>query len=328
LIFKLKQLAKVNESQQNEPQYSRIIFPTPGKKIDIQFLSLPTDFGEKIFLKLMDRHPIQRLPALSEFYLSLSNMNQIIKVMQSKEGLMLVSGPPKSGKSEFAYSILKELKSENIGILTVEDDIKWHLKDIDQSQVNPKAGFKRSDVLASCLKLHPKVIYIQNIEDPDISELVCRSSESEKVFYVAGIEATDVFEAMSKAIQLGIHKIVSVVINQQRVRRLCDHCKDAYNLSPIEIEQMFVWDQKTEVTAFREKGCLYCKQRGFCGQIGIQEVIIVKDNVRSLLSSRTPKVSIMQAAAQFGYQSKEYDGIKKVLRGLTTFNELSTISSS
>jgi type IV pilus assembly protein PilB len=322
LALKLKQLAKMDAIKDNQSHYSRIIFPTPGKKIDIQFLCLPTDYGDKIFLKLMDRHPIQRAPALKELCLSLSNMRQIRNGFKSKKGMILISGPPQSGKSTLAYAILRELRSEKIGILTVEDSIKRLLKDIDQFQINPRAGFNRSDALESCIKLLPKVIYIQNMDDPDIAEIVRREAEHRNIFFIGGMESENALEALEKSSRLGLHQIVSVIINAQCIRRLCDHCKEPYNLSSSEIEKLFVWDQASEVTVFREKGCPYCRQTGFFDRIGVQEVLSVDENLLRLISSKAPMKHMVQTAAQLGFKSKEYDGIKKVLRGLTTFKEI------
>lgn len=323
LALKLKQLAKIDESQSNQSQYSRIIFPTPGKKIDIQFLNIPTEFGDKFFLKLMDRHPIQNAPALNELYLSHSNIHQIRNAMKAKKGILLISGPSKSGKTTLAYAILMKLRSDNIAITTVEDNIKRLIRDIDQTQINPKAGFKRADALASCMKLHPKVIYIQNMDDPELVEAVRRGVEFENIFFIAGITAGDVFETFEKSNRLGLHQAVSLIINQHCIRRLCDHCKEPYKLSPSEIEKIFIWDQKTDVTAYLEKGCSYCRQAGFWGRIGVQESLAVDENLKNLISAKTPMSGMMQAAVKSGYKSKEYDGVKKVLRGLTTFKELS-----
>jgi len=325
LALKIKQLAKIDDSPNNQSRYSRIIFPTPGKKIDIQLLSLPTDFGEKFFLKLMDRCPILRPPVLKKFFLSLSNIQKIRAAIKSRKGMILISGPPKSGKTTLAYSILRELRSDNIAIMTVEDNIKRLLKDIDQCQINPKAGLKRSDVLSSCMNLHPKVIYIQNIDDPDMAETVRRGMELESIFFIAGIEAGDVFEALEKSSRLGLHPHVSVAINQHCIRRLCDHCKEPYNLLPSEIEKLFSWDQKTEVTVYRGKGCPYCRKVGFFDRIGVQEVLTIDESLIGLINGKTPMTNLLQAAAHSGFKNKDYDGIKKVLRGLTTFNELSGI---
>jgi type II secretory ATPase GspE/PulE/Tfp pilus assembly ATPase PilB-like protein len=137
--------------------------------------------------------------------------------------------------------------------------------------------------------------------------------------------AGDVLESIEKARRLGLHQIVSLAVNQRCIRRLCDHCKEPYPLTPPEIDKLFIWDQKTPVTAYREKGCPYCRQAGFFDRICVQEALPVDDNLRNLINGNAPAADILEAAARLGHKSKEYDGIKKALRGLTTFKELSGV---
>jgi type IV pilus assembly protein PilB len=327
LALKLKQLAKTDLLPSDQSHYSRIIFPTPGKKIDIQFKSTPAEFGEKFRLKLMDRRSFQNAPLLNELYFSLNNIKKINAAISAQQGMILISGLPKSGKTYLAYSILRELRSQRLHIMTVEDTVKRLLKDIDQYQTNPKAGFKRADALSSCIKVHPKVIFIQQMEDPEIIETVRKGAEAENIFFIGGIEARDVFEALEKSNHLGLLPIVSCVINLDCLQRLCEHCKEAYPLLPPEIDNLFAWDQTTDVTVYRESGCPYCRQSGFFNLIGIQEVLAVDNIIKTLIRSHAPLKQIQEASAHLGFQSKHYDGIKKVLRGLTTFNELVKSSS-
>lgn len=328
LLAKLKQMAKIDTGPKAEAQYGRILFPTPRKKIDIQFLNLPTDLGEKIFLKLKDRVTLPKIPPLTEQYISTRNIKQLTDVINPLKGLFLVSGPPKSGKSTLSYSILKELQTRGIKkIMTVENAVKRLLKDIEQYQVNPKAGFDRKTALNACLKQHPNAIYIQNINDPDIAGIIRNAVESGQ-FIIAGIESKDVFDALDHIMQLDMGSILSGIINQQFVRRLCDHCKEKYLLSPEEIEDMFIWDGKTEVSAFRESDCPYCKHTGFFGQIGIQELLIINDDIQKLIGNDVAMVDIKIKTKQLGFQSKEYDGIKKILRGLTTQKEIKKMLST
>ncbi len=325
LTAKLKQLAKTDLLPKDQSHYSRIIFPTPGKKVDIHFKSVPSDFGEKIYLKLMDRQSFQRAPMIHELYFSANNLKKIKTAVKAKKGMMLISGPPKSGKTYLAYAMLRELRAQKISIMTVEDSVKRLLRDIDQYQINPKVGFKRADALASCMNLHPKAIYIQRIEDPGIIDMVRRGAEAENIFFIAGIEAQDVFRALEKSDQLGLLPLVSIVIHQNCVPRLCDHCKEPYPLLPPEIENLFIWDQKTEVTVYREKGCPYCRQSGFFDFIGIQEVLVAVDHIKTLIQNKAPLRQIQEAASRLGFQSRHYDGMKKVLRGLTTLDVLSRL---
>lgn len=322
LLPKLKQMAKIDPKTKDGEQYSRILFPTPGKKIDIQFSCLPTDSGEKILLKLKDRVNIDQVPALTEQYISIKSVRLLTDTINSQKGLFLISGPPKSGKSTMAYSLLKDLKTRHAKkILTVEDSIKRLLRDIEQYQVNPKAGFNRKTALEACLKQKPPAIYLQNINDPEITDSICNAAKSE-LLIIAGIESKDVFDALNKIKHLGMGSVLSGIINQQFVRRLCDHCKEKYQLPDETIENIFVWDGKTKVYAFREKGCPYCKHTGFFGRIAIQELLIMNDDLRKFVDKNIIESDRQLKSKQPEFQNKEYDGIKKILRGLTTLDEI------
>ncbi len=327
LLRKLQTMANVINARGNDAQYSRIIFPTPGKKIDIQFLSLPTEFGEKIFLKLMDRQALQKIPEMSDLYLSIKQMRRLEQQVTSRNGIMLISGPAQSDYSSIAYSIIKNIRSLNTQkIMTVEDSPAWLLKEIDQYQVNPKANFTRSDALKSCMNLHPNVIYVQNINDPEITGDL-RDAAGSGQFIIAGINAADVFDALSTT-KLGIGSVLTAIINQQMVRRLCDHCKKRYQLSPKEIEDLFIFNGAPKIFAYRATGCPYCRQTGYYGHIGIQELLVINDEIKNLISRNATTSDIKTISKKLGFQNKEYDGIKKVLRGLTTFEEIQSLHSS
>lgn len=327
LLKNLKTMAKINDAKDNDAQYRRIIFPSPGKKFDIQFLSLPTEFGEKVFLKLMDRKALQHIPRINDLYLSLNQLRRLENQVSSLKGIMLISGPSQSDYSNLAYSIIREIRSLNTQkIMTVEDSPSCLLKEVDQYQVNPKANFTRSDALKSCLNLHPNVIYVQNIKDPEITDDLRNAAETGQ-FIIAGINATDVFDTLFTT-RLRIGSVVTSIIHQQIVRRLCDHCKEKYQLSPEEMEDLFIFDGTPKVFAYRATGCPYCRHTGYHGHIGIQELLVINDDIKNLISRNATIGDIQKKCKKDGFQGREYDGIKKVLRGLTTFEEVQSLHSS
>jgi type IV pilus assembly protein PilB len=325
LHHKLHQMAKIDGASPDTPRAGRILFPTPGKKLDIQFLAIPRDFGKKLFLKILDRNPLPRVPALSELYLSKKNISKLRNVIQPPHGLFLVTGPADSGKTAFAYSMLHALKDRAFTCVTVEDGIKYLITDTRQYQVNPRAGFTRTELFNACLQTHPDVVYIQNIDDPHMTGALIRAAALENIFIIGEMTANHVHEALESVIRLGLGSMLAGIVNQHLVRRLCDHCKETHQLPSSEVEKIFTWDGKTTITACRSKGCTYCNQSGFIGRIGIQEVAMIDENIRESLNGDRLSSNIRQALAPQTSRGLEYDGIKKVLRGLTTFSEIEKI---
>jgi type IV pilus assembly protein PilB len=328
LIKNLKTMAKIDDApKKNDAQYSRIIFPTPGKKFDIQFLSLSTEFGEKIFLKLMDRQALTNIPKISDLHLSLKPKRLLEHQINARKGIMLISGPSDADYIDLSYSIINEIRSLNTHkIMSVEDAPRWLLSEVDQFQVNPKANFTRSDAFRSCQNLHPKTLYVQNINDPELTGDLRKAAEAGQ-FIIAGINAVDVFDALNTT-RLEIGSVVTAIINQKKVRRLCDHCKKKYPLSPKEAEDLFIFEGPPKIFAYRAMGCPYCRHTGYHGYIGIQELLVIDDTIKNLIQQDTTIHDIKNQSKKHGFQNKEYDGIKKVLRGLTTFTEIHSLHAN
>lgn len=326
LLQNLKNMAKVNDDGSANPKYSRIMFPTPGKKFDIQFLSLPTEFGEKIYLKLMDRDALSAIPDISDMYLSVAQLRQLKELLAAQEGMMVISGPTLPDYSALAYSIIEEIRALNgRKIMTVEDSPGWLLKDVEQYQVNPKANFTRADAVTSCLNLHPDVLYVQNIKDPQITDDLKTAAESGK-FIIAGIIAADAFDTLYIT-RHRLGSVITAIIFQQMVRRLCDHCKEKYQLSDQTLSSIFIFEGMPRVFAYRAVGCPYCRHTGYQGRIAVHELLVINDEIKTLIQQGATIDELKSKFKSLGFRNREYDGIKKVLRGLTTFDELQSLHS-
>ena len=321
LAANLKKLAKLEDKASDTPRYSRILFPTPGKKYDVRFLCLPTENGEKLFLRLMARNPLPRLPQLPDLYMSKKLQKFIARQLDAQNGLFLIASPESAEAAPIAYAMLSKFASGRGKYLSVEDDIRYLLKGVEQYQVNPDAGASRRVLLESCLNQHPRMLYIQNIDDPELTELLVGLNPSDQ-FIIAGITANDAFEALSRAMELGLGGLASAIVAEQPAARLCNHCKEKYVLPSETVEALFIADENAKVPAWQESGCAYCRHTGVQGTLGVYEFMPVTSALKELKEAHAPTSKLHQKAREYNYESMAYDGLKKVLRGLISLKEL------
>ena len=264
---------------------------------------------------------------MADHYLSAKQSKMCNLQIESPNGIMLISGPSQADYNGLAYSIIEKLRSvHEKKTMTVEDSPTCFLEEVDQYQVNPKADFNRLDALKSCLNLHPEVIYVQNIKDPEITDDLRNAAETGQ-FIIAGIKAADVFDALYTTRQR-LGSVITSIIYQQRVRRLCDHCKKKFQLTPEALEDLFIFEGTPRVYAWQATGCPYCGHTGYQGLIGIQELLVINDDIKDMIRRNASSSEIITQSKQSGFQSKEYDGIKKILQGLTTFEEIKSLHAS
>ncbi|NOY68265.1 MAG: Flp pilus assembly complex ATPase component [Deltaproteobacteria bacterium] len=321
LILRIKALSGMDLTLTVRPQHGRMLFPTPGKKIDLGVATRPSPDGEAAILSLTHSKPLKKIKDLNEHHISCRIIHKIENRISRLKGLFLITGPPRSGKTELAYSVLNRISMEKRKIITVEEAVLFLVPGTDQYRINPKAGFTASDALSECLKQRPEAIYIQNIKDNALTERASTAALSGQ-FVLAGIEAAGSLDALKTAMELGIAQSVNCIMSQRLAARLCDHCKTPYPLPPKQVDMLFRWDGKTEVVTYREKGCPYCRDTGFSGRIGLHELLSINNRLRKLIMKGRPAEEIYKAIEPDDFISMRYDGIKKALRGLTTIDEV------
>jgi len=327
----LKKLARMDEKTETSAVNSRILFPTPGKKYDIRFFMRENEAAPEISLTLMAQAPLARLPQITDLYMAKPLQDFIARQLHEAKGIFLLAGPEPSENAPVAYALLKEDGGHSGQRVTIEDEIRFLLSGIQQQQVNPQAGFSREALLAASLNLNPGILYIEHIDDAAVvrqlpSTDASAASDSKSPFLIGGIYGENSFHALSRAYQLGILNSVTGILARQPAGRLCDHCKQEYNL-PEEIRsQLFIDTQAREVPAWRAQGCPYCGHTGFFGKIGVYEFIAPTQDLRELIEKQAPASDLHSAAASSDYENLAYDGVKKLIRGLIPLEELERIT--
>ena len=323
----LKKLARMDEKTGASAVNSRILFPTPGKKYDIRFFMRERKAGPEITLTLMAQEALARLPQVTELYMAKTLQDFIARQIHAGKGIFLLAGPEPSENVPVAYALLNEAGSHSGRRVSIEDEIRYLLSGLQQQQVNTPAGLTREALMAGTLKMNPRVIYIERIDDAAVvreipSTEAMAAADADTPFIIAGIYAENSFDALSKARQLGILDSITGVIARQPAGRLCDHCKQEYPLPEDIRRQLFIDAEARQIPAWRAQGCPYCGHTGFYGKIGVYEHLAPSPALRELIEQQAPASELHQAAAPPDYESLAYDGVKKLIRGLIPLEEL------
>jgi len=241
-----------------------------------------------------------------------------------------VTGPTGSGKTTTLYSLLKQINRPDVNILTVEDPVEYRLEGITQVQVNLATGLDFSVALRSFLRQDPDVILIGEIRDAESGRIAAQAALTGHLV-LATLHSNSALQSVSRLIDIGVEPFLVApalvaVMAQRLVRQVCPACRVSYPAPAEVLEKHFSHYEGEDVLLWRGAGCERCGQIGFSGRIGVHELFVINQETRGLIARNAPFSEIQAAARRAGYRTMWYDGVKKVLRGLTTFDQLEAIS--
>ncbi|MGA1191900.1 MAG: type II secretion system ATPase GspE [Bdellovibrionota bacterium] len=327
IISRIKVMSGLNIAEKRLPQDGRIGLKIAGKEVDIRVSTVPTQFGERVVMRLLDKSGT--VLGLSQIGIRENNLTAIQRLIRKPNGIFLVTGPTGSGKSTTLYSCLTEINTPELNILTVEDPIEYQLSGIGQMQVNPKIDFTFSSGLRAILRQDPDVVMLGEIRDAETAEIAIQASLTGHLV-LSTLHTNDAPGAVTRLIDMGIEPfLVSssllAVMGQRLVRRLCPSCKEAYELSDEELVELGlhprgIWSR----SAFRPgtSQCERCQNTRYTGRTGIHELLIVDEPIRSLILQRVDSVTIRSSALERGFEPLRIDGAMKVLEGITSAEEV------
>jgi type IV pilus assembly protein PilB len=329
IVSRFKVLAEADIAETRRPQDGRVRFPLPDRTLDIRFSCIPTVNGEKIVLRLLGQTSFADIPDLDELDLARVCMDKIRHIIESPNGIFFVTGPTGSGKTTTLYAILKYLNHPGINILTIEDPVEYTLDGANQVSVNEATELTFAPALRFFLRQDPDVILVGEIRDFETASIAARAALTGHLVLTT-MHTNTSLQVITRMLDLGVDAALvapSIVgtMAQRLVRRLCNYCKETYEPPPQLLDQHFEWDGSAKVTLCKPKGCARCNQSGYSGRLAIHEVFVINDAIRTLVSQHATALEIEAAARQFGYQGMRYDGFKKVLRGLTTIEEINRV---
>jgi type IV pilus assembly protein PilB len=324
VISRLKIMAEMNIAERRIPQDGRCGLIVQGRAVDIRAASLPTVYGEKMVLRILEKASI--LLGLDDLGFDPETLERYRDSFSKPYGAILVTGPTGSGKSTTLYATLNVLNSSEKNIITVEDPVEYRLDGINQIQINPKAGLTFATGLRAILRADPDIVMVGEIRDRDTAQIAVESALTGHLV-LSTLHTNDAPGALTRLVEMGIEPFliassVDCVLAQRLVRVLCPNCKEAYRPSMEMLREIGFSEEEEPVTFFRAKGCSKCNQTGFKGRLGVYEVLRMSENIERMTVERSSADQIARQAIAEGMRTLREDGLRKVKDGKTSVEEI------
>lgn len=325
IITRLKLMAKMDIAERRLCQDGRINILVGNKMIDLRVSAIPTLYGEKIVMRILDRSSL--MLDLTKLGFGEVALKKYLKSIESPYGIILITGPTGSGKTTTLYSTLARLNSPDRQIMTIEDPVEYNLHGINQIQVHEEIGLTFSNALRAFLRQAPNIILVGEIRDSETAEIAIRAALTGHLVF-STIHTNDAPTTMNRLIDIGVPPyLVSsalILIQAQRlVRRICPQCREKIQADPKLLEEAGIpKGTLPDNMIFKGKGCPNCNQTGYKGRIGLYEVMPLSSDMRSMILKGASSDDIAKQAAKEGMLTLRDDGIEKVKQGVTTIEEL------
>ena len=329
LISRIKIMAKLNIAEKRLPQDGRIEIRIGDKNVDIRVSTIPTAFGERVVLRLLDKSNV--LLRLSDLGMSEEGLKVFNELIRSAHGIILVTGPTGSGKTTTLYAALSIINNSDINIITIEDPIEYRIEGIGQIQVNPKIDLTFANGLRSIVRQDPDVILVGEIRDLETAEIAIQAALTGHLVF-STLHTNDSASAVTRLIDMGIEPflVTSSVISilaQRLVRTVCNECKVAYTPDEESLQNIGITSEMFAGKKIYEgKGCQGCLNTGYRGRSGIFELMILDDPIKNLILKTSDSNAIKRKAVEQGMTTLRQDGALKVLNGITTVEEVHRVT--
>ncbi len=327
LISRLKIMADMNIAERRIPQDGRIEIRNANKNYDLRVSSIPTPWGEKMVMRILDKSSV--MLGLEKLGFTDRNQLQIEELTNQPNGMFLCTGPTGSGKTTTQYSVLNRLNTVGVNIITVEDPIEYQLNGIAQVQVNRKAGLTFATGLRAFLRQDPDIIMVGEMRDLETAEIAIEASLTGHLV-LSTLHTNDAPSATLRMIDMGVEPyLISAtvigVLAQRLARKLCVHCKEPYEVPAVDLRRFGmtdIMDADQMVTIYKPVGCENCRMTGYRGRMGIHELMLMNAEIAELVVRRAPLNDIKEAAKANGMKELREDGLHKVLTGVTDPQEV------
>jgi general secretion pathway protein E/type IV pilus assembly protein PilB len=311
------------------PQDGRIQVKIKKKPIDLRVSTIPTNHGESIVMRVLDKSSL--LLGLPELGFLSDDQEKFERLLRSPDGILLVTGPTGSGKTSTLYACLNYINKPDRKIITVEEPVEYQMTGINQVQVNTEVGMTFPIALRSILRQAPNIIMIGEIRDLETASIATNASLTGHLVF-STLHTNDAPSAIARLVDIGVQPFlvassIRAIMAQRLVRRLCTHCKHPAELSETEMRALRIEpSQMGDAQVMKAAGCEHCRHTGYRGRMGIFEIFIIDDEVRHMINKRISTFLLRQRARELGMRTLREDGVRKVLAGLTSADEVISVT--
>ena len=332
VVNRIKVMSRLDIAQKGLPQDGRSMVLIAGRKIDIRVSTIPTVHGEKIVMRLLFQE--EKLMRLRHLGLAKYILQPYQNMVNSSGGIILVTGPTGSGKTTTLYASLAEIDNEARNIITIEDPVEYKLSGYSQIEVKPKVGLTFANALRSVLRQDPDVIMVGEMRDTETAKIAIQSALTGHLVF-STVHTNSAPATITRLIDMGIEPFlvsssIIGVLAQRLVRRICPDCRKSYQPHPEQLRELGIKEvsfRKLDRRFFRGDGCDNCRQTGYRGRIGIHELLVMSEGVKNTILESSDSDTIKKQGLKEKMITLRRDGVNKILHGLTTAEEILSITS-
>ena len=323
-ISRLKIMADLDIAEKRVPQDGRIKIRMHNKSIDLRVSTLPTIFGEKLVMRILDKSNLQI--DLSKLGFHPKSLSKFLNAIEQPYGMVLVTGPTGSGKSTTLYSALSKINRPHSNIMTAEDPVEYNLEGINQVNVYEEIGLSFAAALKAFLRQDPNIIMVGEVRDLETASIATKAALTGHLV-LSTLHTNDAASSINRLIDMGIEPFlvsssVIVLVAQRLVRRLCDKCKSEIKMHVEALNELGIKESPDELSMFEAKGCVACNDTGYKGRLGLYEVLEISPGIREMIIERESTAAIKKRGVEEGMITLREDGLDKFKTGLTSLEEV------